>query len=381
MYVCKNGLVTKLTNICQSRTLHKIKDIRNDLRRSVFISFQFSSVANVTYPDVYQRFLDGVNILNFDVLWIPSAGCLVDVDFHGRLLVSTIGPLVALALLAITYTVAKRRSSGSEAALQRIRHKHMSAVLLMTFLVYSSVSATVFQTFACEDLDDRKTYLTADYRIECDSSEHQAFQVFAGIMILVYPVGIPLFYGYLLYKNRRALKSRDEGKREASARVQSFYDLWAPYKPGRFYYEVIECGRRMSLTGAVVFIYPNTAAQVAVTLVIAFSFVVVSERLAPYVSKWDASISLMGHVIVFTSMYTALLSKVDVSDERANSQEVFAGVLVAAHACMVVAVIVETVVMVFSMRRTEGGPVSNNGPRPRVYRKGSVPPLDNAVLS
>lgn len=334
----------------------------------------------MTYPDVYQRFLDGVNILNFDVLWIPSAGCLVEVGFHGRLLVSTIGPLVALALLAITYTVAKRRSFGSEAALQKIRQKHVSMVLLITFLVYSSVSATVFQSFACEDLDDRKNYLRADYRIECDSSKHRAFQVFAGIMILVYPVGVPLFYGYLLYNNRRLLKSEDEGEREMSPQVQPISDLWAPYKPRRFYYEVIECLRRMSLTGVVVFIYPNTAAQVAVTLVIAFSFVVVSERLAPYASKWDASISLTGHIIVFTSMYTALLSKVDVSDERANSQAVFAGIIVAAHACMVVAVFVEAVVMFSSVRRKEA-PVYTNGPRPRAYWKGSVPPLDNAVLS
>ncbi|CAN0225585.1 unnamed protein product, partial [Scytosiphon promiscuus] len=266
---------------------------------------------------------------NFDVLWIPSAGCLVEVDFHGRLLMSTIGPLVALTLLAITYAVAKRRSSRSEAALQKIRHKHMSMVLLISFLVYSSVSAIVFQTFACEDLDDRKSYLRADYRVECDSSRHQAFQVFAGIMILVYPVGIPLFYGYLLYKNRVALKSEDKGKRDTSPGVQRISELWAPYKPERFYYELVECVRRMSLTGVVVFIFPNTAAQVAVTLIIAFSFAVGSERLAPYASKWDAGTSLAGHVIVFTSMYTALLNKVDVSDERSISQEVFACVLVA----------------------------------------------------
>lgn len=327
----------------------------------------------MSYPEIYERFLDGVNILNFDVLWIPSVGCLVEVGFHGRLLVSTIGPLVALAALAITYTIAKRRSSRSEVALQKIRHKHMSAVLLITFLVYSSVSSTVFQMFACEGLDDRKHYLRADYRIECDSSEHQAFQVFAGFMILVYPVGIPLLYGYFLYKNRRVLKSEVEGDRETSPQVQQISDLWAPYKPGRFYYEVIECARRMSLTGVVVFIYPNTAAQVAVTLIIAFSFVVVSERLAPYVSKWDASISLTGHVIVFTSMYTALLSRVDVSDEHATSQEVFAGILVGANACMVAVVLVETVMIFCSMGRNLGL-VPQDGPRAKIHCKVSKIP-------
>ena len=335
--------------------------------------FQFTAVANVAYPPVYQRFLDGVNVLNFDALWIPSAGCIVDVDFHDRLLVSTIGPLVALALLAATFTVARHRNRGSETALERVRHKHMSMVLLISFLVYSSVSATVFQTFACEDLDDGNNYLRADYRIECDSSKHQAFEFFAFVMVAVYPVGIPLFYACLLYKSRRVLSSEgDEVSRETTSQAQPISDLWVPYKPRRFYYEVIECMRRIMLTGVVVFIYPNTAAQVAVTLMIAFLFVVLSLYLAPYVCKWDANISLAGHVIVFTSMYTALLSKVDVSDERDVNQEVFAGVLVAAHACMVFAVVLETGVIFCSMGR-RGAPRQREGPRPRVH---CTPPVD-----
>ena len=275
----------------------------------------------------------------------------MDVDFYGRLLVSTIGPLVALAFLVLTFTVAKKRSHGSESALERIRHKHMSMVIFVSFLVYSSVSATVFQTFACEHLDDGKKYLRADYRIECDGSKHQAFEFFAYIMFAVYPVGIPLFYSYLLFESRRVLVNEDEATRMLSSPVKSISDLWIPYKPRRFYYEVVECVRRIMLTGVVVFIYPNTAAQVAVTLMIAFFFVVVSLMLVPYVSKWDTSISLVGHVVVFTSMYVALLGKVDVSDERAASQEVFAGILVASHVCMVGLVIVETVVIFCSTGR------------------------------
>ena len=336
----------------------------------------------MTYPDVYARFLDSVDVFNLDALWIPSAGCVMDVDFHDRLLVSTIGPLVALALLAATFTVATRRNRGSEPALEIVRHKHMSMVLLISFLVYSSVSATIFQVFACEPLSDQKTYLRADYSIECDSSKHQAFQVFAGVMIFVYPLGIPLFYAYLLYKNRHVLASEnDEEPRETSSKVQPISDLWVPYKPGRFYYEVIECVRRIMLTGVVVFIYPDTAAQVAVTLMIAVVFLVVSVLLAPFVSKWDASLSLIGHGVIFTSVYVALLSKVDVADERDASQEVFAGILVAAHACMIVAVVVETAVIYCSMG-LQWGPQQREGPRRKVHGTPVVPcPEDPAVSS
>lgn len=339
--------------------------------------FQFSSVANVTYPNIYQRFLDGVNILNFDLLWIPSAGCIMDVDFHDHLLVSTVGPLLAVAFLAGTYAVAKRRNRGSETALQKVGQKHTSMLLLISFLVYSSVSSKVFQAFACERLDDGREYLRVDYRIECDSSKHRSFQVFAGIMIFVYPVGIPLLYALLLYKNRRVLKNKVE--RQTSPHVQPISDLWVPYKPERWYYDVIECLRRTSLTGVVVFIYPNTAAQVAVTLVIAFAFAILSESLAPYVSKWDAKVSLTGHIIVFISMYVALLSKVDVSNERAPSQEVFAGILVASHACLIAVVVVETAILTLSMRRKEE-PVPDTVPRTRFSPHHSFAPSNEPAL-
>lgn len=323
-------------------------------------------MANVTYPDVYQRFLDSVNIINFDLLWIPSVGCVVDADFHDRLVVSTTGPLLALGLLAATYTIAKHRSSGSEATVENIRHKHVSMVLLVFFLVYSSVSAMVFQTFACDGLDNGDKFLRADYRIDCTSSKHQAFMIFAGVMIFVYPVGIPAFFAYLLFKGRGVLRNKVE--RATSDNVQAISDLWVPYKPDRFYYELVECLRRILLTGVIVFIYPNTAAQVSITLVMAFAFVVVSLSLAPFASKWDARVSLTGHVVVFFSMYLALLSKVDVSGERAYSKKVFAGILVATHASMVAAIAVETVFIVRSEMRREG-PECRDNPRPRAFSK------------
>eukprot|EP00752_Nemacystus_decipiens_P009914 g8846.t1 len=310
---------------------------------------QFTAVVHVTYPAVYQRFLDGLDVFNFDLSWVLSAGCVLDIDFHHRLLLSTISPTVAVLFLGGTYAVAARIHHGDAETLQIIWNKHMSMVLLLTFLVYSSVSSTLFKTFACEELDDRKNYLRADYRIECNSSEHKAFQVYAGLMIVLYTVGIPFLYGVLLFRDRDELQ-RDQVDRGESARISSTSDLWKPYRPSVFYYEVIECGRRVTLAGVVVFIYPNTAAQIAVTLVMAFVFVVVSEALAPYGSRWDTWLNRMGHAVVYMSMYVALLLKVDVSDERGDSQKVFEAVLVAAHAGMILAIVTETLVLACALR-------------------------------
>ncbi|CAN0460109.1 unnamed protein product, partial [Scytosiphon promiscuus] len=152
------------------------------------------SVANVTYPGAYQTFLSALNILNFDIGFIVSAGCLWSgIDFHDRLIADTIWPLGVLGLLAMTYQVALHRSStGDDGVREKIRNKHLSAVLFLLFFVYSSVSSTVFRMFACDNLDDGEEYLRADYRILCTGAKHRALQTYAAIMIVVYPVGIPL---------------------------------------------------------------------------------------------------------------------------------------------------------------------------------------------
>lgn len=318
-------------------------------------------MAKISYPHMYQRFLDWVNVFNFDLGWILSVGCVVQFDFHDQLLFATLGPVVAVALLLAMYAVAIYKHHGSERALQHVRHKVISAILLLTFLIYSGVSSTLFQTFACEHLDDGKNYVRADYRIECDSPRHEAFKIYAGFMIVVYSVGIPAVYAVLLFKDRKVLAGSDTG-RDSNLCVSSTSQLWKPYKPSVFYYEVIECVRRIALAGVIVFIYPNFSAQIAVTLVIAFAFSVISEGLDPYASRWDTWVSRTGHVVVFVSVYIALLLKVDVSEERSESQEVFEGILVSAHGCMIAAVVAEALTLACSLRE---GRREDPSPRPR----------------
>lgn len=204
--------------------------------------------ANVTYPDLYQRFLDGLNFINFDPGWLFSTGCLVHMDFHDRLLLSTMGPVVVMALLGVTYAVATWRYHASAAARREVHRRHLSVLLLLTFLIYSPVSSTLFQMFPCESLDDGNTYLIADYRIECDSNGHRLLQIDAGFMIIIFPIGIPLYYALLLYAKRDVLK--DENRRKDNELVGWFSDLWIAYKSDRYYYEVVECSRRILLAAS-----------------------------------------------------------------------------------------------------------------------------------
>lgn len=326
----------------------------------------------MTYPEMYERFLGAVDVFNLDLVWVVSPGCFVDVTLYDRLLAVTFGPVVVLVALSANYRVVRRgRARKERDSTRSVREKHVSVFLLVTFLVYSTVSKVVFQTFACDELDDGTTYLRADHRQECTTEKHRIIEVFAGLMIAVYPVGIPLLYAALLCTSRCHIT---HSKRGEILRVRYFQVLWKPYRKTRYYYEVVEYVRRVALTGVVVFISPSSSAQIAVTFLLALFFFAAFELLNPY-ETWQYSwLSRLGHVVVLLSMYLALLLKASVAEEGGGIQEAFSAVLVTTNAAMIVAVVVECLSVYWYVGQSRATEL----PRRRVGVEKTVSIMDDA---
>ncbi|CAM9428829.1 unnamed protein product [Scytosiphon promiscuus] len=323
---------------------------------------QFGTIAGFVYPDAYQKFLDALLPVNLDIGSILSYSCLVTTGFYDRLVIATIAPVAVLAALGATFFVARRRNAGSLLALRTVRHKHLSAALFVMFFVYSSVSFTVFQTFVCETLDDGVSYLRADYSLTCDTPAYRWFRVYAAIMVCIYPIGIPATFAVLLGRNRRDLR---DANRDKMAHLEPLVDLWGAYKPSRYYYEVVECGRRIMLTGVAVFVLPDSAAQIAVVLLLAVVFLFISESLSPFAKGIDMGLYRWANGIILASMYVALLLKVDVSKEGNGTLSAFVSVLIAANIFMVVCVIVQSILLVMEYRssvRESRDPLSRSKP-------------------
>ncbi|CAM9448508.1 unnamed protein product, partial [Hapterophycus canaliculatus] len=196
---------------------------------------QYSDVAGVQYEGIYGDFLSVVDVVNLDLGFILSFACVCDTNFYDRLLMATIGPAVVLGLLGCTYVVARRRNRHSEEAMAVVQRRHLSIALFVMFMVYSTVSYTIFQTFECDKLGDGVAYLRADYSLTCSTSLHEFYQVYAGLMVIVYPVGVPCIFGWWLFKYRHELTEEDRAR---NAELRPLADLWEPYKRDKYYYEV-----------------------------------------------------------------------------------------------------------------------------------------------
>ena len=262
----------------------------------------------------------------------------METNFYHRLVAVTAIPFVITGLLAVTYTVASRRHRGDEEMLNAVTRRHAVAFILMAFVLYGPTSSTVFQTFACDKLDDGRIFLRADHRLECDSETHVGFIVFAWLMIGMYPVGIPLLFALVLWNKRSTFTADD---RDENISIQPIRELWRPYRKDVYYYEVIECLRRVTLSGGVVFLSPSSTEQIVVTFLAALFFYVVSEGLHPY-NRWEeAWVSRIGHLLTLLGIYLALLPRV--AEQGGSGGEVLGWALVAGNSIMIFSVVVQSV--------------------------------------
>lgn len=300
-------------------------------------------MASVTYPDLYAAFVGFIDFLDLDVTWMLSVDCWVDTDFYNTLLTMTIGPMVVSVLVLGSWTIRRRRCPAADPdRFSRINQRHSKFMYVISFLIYSSVSSTVFQTFACDGIDTGESFLRVDYSTQCYTRKHWLYMGYAGFMCLVYPIGIPVAYLFFLYKARQGFKSEDEATRTD---ITVLRPLWEPYQPRVYYYEVVECFRRVTLSGLVVFILPNTAGQVMTGFLLAVVFFALFTILDPYKDRRDTWLARFGHAIVMMSLFVAMAVKVDVTAEDGFSQGVFAGALVATNVVLVLIVALEALWM------------------------------------
>lgn len=70
------------------------------------------------------------------------------------------------------------------------------------------MSSKVMSIFVCKDVDGVR-YLMDDFTLECGDDTYNRFMGFAIPMVLIYPIGVPLFFFGLLFTNRWKLNETD----------------------------------------------------------------------------------------------------------------------------------------------------------------------------
>ena len=385
---------SKLRSFVSAATLTFDKKLRVKIKVTVAY-FQvlgiFGLCFRVDWPEDYERFVREVNVIaNLNPIGPVAASCVLGTPWtwHHTLLLKTAGTVGTAALLKVVAVTLKR--CGWERTGEVFHGELLSSFM---FLMYPSITATTFAAFVPLSFDDggvvTTRYLAADLSIEYDSDMHRNYQAYAIVMILIWPLGVPLYTLWIFIRNREGamalataqalqehsvkamslkersedLRERSEGLREKSQRrsegerssrvsraaptsssqsrrskprrrsswinkkgslelqkevsVEEAMEMlvdptWMKkrlrqYEPRVFYFDLIECLRKLCLVGLSVFFQTGSSSNLAFGVLVTTFFLCVTMRLEPYILITDDILAIVYQASLMLTLVLAIV--------------------------------------------------------------------------
>ena len=210
---------------------------------------------------------------------------------------------------------------------QLVENTLFNLFIIMTYVLFPSICTIIFSAFVCEEFDDGSSYMRADYSTSCDSAEYNGIYGLASLMIFVYPLGIPTMYFVLMYRSRDKLDpqkfftdmSLGEAVWKREHEVNHLKFLYDAFLPHYWWTEVMECARKLLLTGFVVFFYSGSALQILFGLVVSVIFLALYSHFNPYLMPSNNTFASYVHFqIAFTLLITYSLKVNDLVTTNEN---------------------------------------------------------------
>lgn len=211
---------------------------------------------------------------------------------------------------------------------------HIYLFLILTFLVLVSTSTILFRIFKCREFEvpdeGSQSYLYIDYSVDCSSARYRTARAFAIVNIVIYPVGIPSLYPVLLYRERERLSDPVKmAKEEARGfpNVGHVKFLISAYEPAAYFFEVIECGRRLLLASMIGIVSESAGAAPVIGLLITIAFSLVFAYIQP-LKKEDTILGIVLSYSLMLLFVAAMMAMMNTSEDSDNDQEVFGGLMI-----------------------------------------------------
>ncbi len=377
-------------------------------------SIQYALI--VKFPYLFSKLTIIISAFYFDVSALFPIGCVYsNYTFVQKLIFWTLLPFAVtliIAIMAVAEYIYKTRYNSfrthdEEDILTKIKDKYLFYFFFLTYLILPSVTTSLFRMYICTNIDPNHEdhnqydfYLDADVRIACYTSKWYIGVVYASIFIIIYPIGIPMMYLYLLSSCKKELLNRQRegvisirsknilskdttqnkvstvsrdtyntsGRHASDCSVDNSVDddvlhdlnisfdndpemnhqeeeqekdvvvddddddnddndeemkqsksinlsshalclsmLWEPYKNEYWYWEVIECYRRIILTSLVSIISPGSPLQSISAILFTLFFIRLYASFLPYAVHSDNILAELGQVQIFATFFIALI--------------------------------------------------------------------------
>ena len=135
-------------------------------------------------PEPYLGFLQALSIFSLDFVQMVPADCLVSGSWvhYDTLVLETLAPIVIVLFILLYDGVSHIENRGGEKA----GRKRLGVIIRVVLLILPAISRRICQTFQCQNYDEGDfRLLVVDPTLSCTSDVHQAYGVFAFLMLLI----------------------------------------------------------------------------------------------------------------------------------------------------------------------------------------------------
>ena len=253
---------------------------------------------SIRWPIVFTNVLASIKAAFVSVSQLSALACSLHIHHYAVLCFWTFGLIALLATIAAWFFVKLQYSRHS------VLRKQLPKVLFYALLfAYPLVCPPVIATFICRTVDGT-SYLVADYTLQCHTPAWNLAVVWCCLWVAAYVVGLPVAVVLAVRRRLPTLTYLNDGYRG---------------HPVTRYWEVLEMGRKLLLSSAVLLFEKGTSMQIAVATVCSVVFLVLHTLYEPFVEPADNRLQTLALASLFGIYFLGLLIKVH-PDAGQNSQ-------------------------------------------------------------
>jgi hypothetical protein len=304
------------------------------------ITTQLPVTLTIRYPDLFSELLSAIDVVLLDIFDVFRIQCLSALSLHAKFIVIMLMPMAGIIVVQILRCISNHGATPEQVAKNAATAAYRSFFVI--FLLYPLLSRTTFSIFRCQTLATGERWHEGDYSINCDSPAHTAIAVVDIFCILIYPVGIPITFLGLLWRDERSRHLKETVKEVASpsgagdataavpAVANSSYEfLRQDYKPEFYYYEIVVLSEKLVLTGLLIFVDQGSIFQAFVGACVAFGFFAAQVKCEPFVNPIDNLLKAVAEAQLFLTLLGSIVLRTDLGKD-ALSEDSYGGILAAA---------------------------------------------------
>jgi len=259
----------------------------------------FVSGLDVVWPALMVDWSQMFGLVNLDIVSVAMP-CMEWVTYYNSMAIILCTPIcLSILVVASTYLLS---FSGW---LDDWKTTSISLILKLIFISFPAASAAPLKLFVCTEVYG-VNYIAADYRLICSGEEYEYYMYLAIAGILIYPIGCPLLYATLLYRNKNKLHGTDEAGSKIRERLGFIYDR---YEPDFYWWEVVEMIRKFFLTGLILFMAPGSIAQLASALMIGTYFMAAHVKYQPFILREEDNLQSMSLITTVLILIFGIMIK------------------------------------------------------------------------